>query len=51
MTFSFKITLYAYKCKLLTGKLTLTEHTESKWVTIEEMKKMDFVEADKPFIR
>lgn len=47
----FSITLYAYKCKLISGKLTLTEHTESKWATIEEMKKMDFAEADKPFIK
>ncbi len=47
----FSITLYAYKCKLLAGKLTLTEHTESKWASIEEMKKMDFAEADKLFIK
>lgn len=47
----FSITLYAYKCKLLGGNLTFTEHTESKWAFIEEMKKMDFAEADKPFIK
>ena len=46
----FSITLYAYKCKLISGDLTLSEHTDSKWVTVEEMKNMDFAEADKPLI-
>lgn len=46
----FGITLYAYKCKLIKGNLTLTEHTDYKWASKEEMKKMDFAEADKPFI-
>lgn len=47
----FGITLYAYKCKIIKGTLTLTEHTDYKWATIEEMKQMDFAEADKPFIK
>ena len=47
----FSITLYAYKCKLIEGNLTLTEHTDFKWATMEEMKEMDFAEADKPFIK
>lgn len=46
----FSITLYAYKCKLISGDLTLSEHTASKWVTVEEMKNMNFAEADKPLI-
>lgn len=46
----FSITLYAYKCRLIEGNLTLTEHTEARWATIEEMKRMDFASADKPFI-
>ncbi len=46
----FSITLYAYKCRLIEGNLTLTEHTEARWSTIEEMKEMDFAAADKPFI-
>ena len=46
----FSITLYAYKCKLISGDLTLSEHTDSKWVTVEEMKNMNFAEADKPLI-
>lgn len=46
----FSITMYAYRCKLINGNLELSEHTESKWATIEEMKKMAFAAADKPFI-
>lgn len=46
----FSITLYAYKCKLINGNLTLSEHTDSKWVVKDEMLKMDFAEADKPLI-
>lgn len=46
----FSITMYAYRCKLINGNLELSEHTESKWATIEEMKKMAFAAADKPFL-
>lgn len=46
----FSITLYAYKCKLISGDLTLSEHTDAKWVTVDEMQNMDFAEADKPLI-
>lgn len=46
----FGITLYAYKCKLIAGNLTLTEHTDYKWSSKKEMQELDFAEADKPFI-
>ena len=47
----FSITMFGYKCKLISGHLELTEHTESRWCTKEEMERMDFAEADKPFIK
>lgn len=47
----FSITLYAYKCKLIYGKITLTEHTDFKWTTMKEMQSMNFAQADKPFIK
>ncbi len=47
----FSITLYGYKCIKLDGKLELTEHTESKWATIDEMKMMRFAAADVPFMK
>ncbi len=46
----FSITMYGYKCKLIQGELTLTEHTEKKWVSISELKNVDFADADKPLL-
>ena len=46
----FSITLYAYKCQLIEGELSLSEHTDSKWVYKEDLLKMDFAEADKPLL-
>ncbi len=42
----FIITMYAYLCKLINGKLELTEHIDSCYASIEEMKSMDFAAAD-----
>ena len=47
----FSITMYGYRCKLISGNLELTEHTESRWCTKEEMGKMNFAPADKPFLK
>ena len=47
----FSITMYAYLCELINGDLELTEHVDSKWVTIDEMKEMDFAAADIPLIK
>ena len=46
----FSITMHAYKCKLISGNLELSEHIDSKWASIEEMKLMDFAAADIPLI-
>lgn len=43
----FSITLYAYKCKLISGDLSLTEHIDKKWVSKKELYDLDFAEADK----
>ena len=42
----FSITMYAYLCKLINGNLELTEHIDSCYATVEEMKDMDFAAAD-----
>lgn len=47
----FSIRMQAYQCSIKSGVLTLSEHTEEKWATLDEMKKMDFADADKPFIK
>ena len=46
----FSITMYAYLCKLIDGDLELTEHVDSCWTTVNEMKSMDFAAADIPLI-
>lgn len=46
----FSITMYGYICKLIEGNLELTEHTEKKWININELYSVDFAEADRPFI-
>lgn len=46
----FSITLYAYKCRLISGDLRISEHSDAKWLSFDEMNEYDFAEADKPFI-
>lgn len=42
----FFIELKAFWCTIIGGSLELEEHEQVKWVTVPEMKKYDFVEAD-----
>lgn len=46
----FSITMYAYLCKLVNGNLELTEHINSCYADVNEMKLMDFAAADIPLI-
>ncbi len=47
----FSITMYAYECKLIDGELELTEHTEKKWVKVEDLDKIKFAAADLPIVK
>ena len=47
----FSITMYAYECKLIQGKLELTEHTEKKWVKVEDLDYINFAAADLPIVK
>ena len=47
----FSITMYAYECKLIQGELELTEHTEKKWVNMEDLKSINFAAADLPIVK
>lgn len=47
----FSITLYAYKCILISGDLKISEHSDSKWLSFDEMHNYDFAKADIPFIK
>lgn len=46
----FSITIYGYICKLVSGNLTLSEHTAKDFINVNELEKVNFAEADKPFI-
>ena len=46
----FSITMYAYLCKLVNSNLELTEHIDSCYADVNEMKLMDFAAADIPLI-
>jgi 8-oxo-dGTP diphosphatase len=46
----FSITMYAYECKLIQGELRLTEHTEKKWVTKDNINVLKFAPADRPIL-
>jgi len=40
------IRLIPFRCKILSGKIKLTEHEAYKWVSKSEMKLMDWAAAD-----
>ena len=46
----FSITMYAYECKLISGALELTEHTEKQWVKDADLGKVNFAPADRPIV-
>ena len=47
----FSITMYAYECRLIQGELELTEHTEKKWVNVDDLKSINFAAADLPIVK
>ena len=46
----FEITMHAYLCAKFSGDLKLKEHTDSKWLSKEELDSVDWAEADKPIV-
>ncbi len=46
----FSITLYGYRCKLISGNLDLSEHTDYVWMKKEDLRRLDFALADIPFL-
>jgi 8-oxo-dGTP diphosphatase len=48
---SFILTMHAYSCKVEQGVLSISEHLDFKWASIEEMSFLDFAQADLPIIK
>lgn len=46
----FKIIMSAYLCSILNGNLLLKEHIDSKWLTRDNIKNVDWAPADIPIV-
>jgi len=47
---SFSITMHAYLGKIVMGKLTLSEHLDFRWLSLEELSSVDWAPADLPIV-
>ena len=43
---SFSVTLYPFICEIISGEITLHEHSAMVWLRREELHKLDWAEAD-----
>ncbi|MBI4850060.1 MAG: (deoxy)nucleoside triphosphate pyrophosphohydrolase [Nitrospirae bacterium] len=48
---SFTITLYPFVCEIVSGEITLHEHSAMVWLPIGELHTLDWAGADLPVIR
>lgn len=46
----FSISLYPFLCKIKSGELSVSEHAQVKWVTLENLEDYDWAEADIPIL-
>lgn len=42
----FELTMHSYICEVDTDELTLNEHVAKKWLTLQEIDKLDWAAAD-----
>ena len=47
---SFDLIMHAYLCDIIEGSLSIMEHIDAKWLTLNEMNEYDFAAADLPII-
>jgi len=48
---SVKISLKAFICQFVSGRFTLIDHDEIKWVTAKQLNDHDLAPADIPFVK
>ena len=48
---TFILTMHAFLCEIIQGELKISEHLNSKWLSLDEMKAYDFAAADIPIIQ
>ena len=46
----FELTMHSFTCEVESKKLTLNEHICQEWLTIKELKKLDWAAADIPIV-
>jgi 8-oxo-dGTP diphosphatase len=46
----FKITMHSFKCICKSQELKLTEHISMEWLSINELRKLDWAAADIPIV-
>lgn len=47
----FHLTMHCYICKVESGELTLKEHEAARWLTKEQLSRIDWLPADRSIIR
>jgi 8-oxo-dGTP diphosphatase len=47
---SFTVTLYPYVCSIVSGEITLFEHSAISWLPAASMHELDWADADFPII-
>lgn len=46
----FQLTMHSYLCSCPTNELTLTEHTDFKWLSKDTLKDLDWAAADEEIV-
>lgn len=46
----FQLTMHSFLCEVETDEISLNEHVAMEWLSIEEIKKLDWAAADIPIV-
>ncbi len=46
----FMVTLYPFRCSIVSGEIVLYEHKSIVWVALEDLHRLDWADADWPII-
>ncbi len=46
----FRIIMDTFECEIIDGILTLNEHLDFKWLTLKELRSLDWAAADIPIV-
>lgn len=47
---AFHLTMHCYRCRIISGELTLKEHEAARWLTSGELDTVDWLPADRELI-